>query len=292
MGIDSVGVIGLGATGSVVARRLLEQGVQVTVHDRELWKVAVMAAEGATPARIPADAAEPADLVFVHVTDEFAAEEVLFDCGGVGETLRAGGFVVITCRTPDAFLRSAAARLGDFSITTVEASFNGDVASTSASVFVGCDREDLQTVEPVLGMVASGVAYTGPVGSVAAMRQLLTALSVQQPVPTGRHPNGATGAPEVRNRPRPSTPLGVLTLQELRAAVDAADTCGGGIGERPPIGGRASRANCLGLEPGQFEGVIAELERRCHIPLLREALQCRTPGELVALVNTQVTSGV
>jgi 2-hydroxy-3-oxopropionate reductase len=108
MGIDGVGVIGLGATGSVVARRLLEQGFEVTVHDREFWKVAVMAAEGARPARIPADAAEPTDLVFVHVSDEIAAEEVLFDCGGVGETLRDGGFVVLTCRTRRAFVRSAA----------------------------------------------------------------------------------------------------------------------------------------------------------------------------------------
>jgi hypothetical protein len=322
MGIDSVGVIGLGATGSVVARRLLEQGFEVTVHDRELWKVAVMAGEGARPARIPADAAEPADLVIVHVTDEIAAEEVLFDCGGVGETLRDGGFVILSCETPGAFVRSAAARLAAFGITTVEASFIGDVASASATVLVGCDRDDLETVEPILGMVAAGVAYTGPVGSVAVMRQVLAALSAPRSVPHGPHqdsaagaacapqqhvrtarprvatshpgsPKPSAGAPGVRTRHRPFTPPGVLTLQELTAAVDAAcGSDGGTVADLSRIGGRLPRENCLGLESGQFEGVIAELERRCHVPLLREALECRTPGELVALVNTQVTSGV
>src|SRR3954447_20576756 len=38
--IDSIGVIGLGDTGSAVARRLLEQGFEVTVHDRDVWKMA------------------------------------------------------------------------------------------------------------------------------------------------------------------------------------------------------------------------------------------------------------
>jgi hypothetical protein len=56
---------------------------------------------------------------------------------------------------------------------------------------------------------------------------------------------------------------------------------------RPAPGG----ANCLALEPADFEAVIDELERRCHIPLLLEARRCRTPAELVALVRTQLTSG-
>src|SRR5262249_46981212 len=103
--ITSVGVIGLGSVGCTVARRLLDQGLDVIVHDSDAWTVATMAAAGATPARIPADAAEPADLVFVHLPDESAVEEVLFDCGGIGETLRDGCFVVAASDTGPGFLR-------------------------------------------------------------------------------------------------------------------------------------------------------------------------------------------
>jgi hypothetical protein len=82
-------------------------------------------------------------------------------------------------------------------------------------------------------------------------------------------------------------------LHELTAAVDAASGCDAGAGGRPFLdGGLPPQDNCLGLEPRQFAGVIAALERSCHISTLREALQCRTPEELVALVNTQVISGV
>ena len=81
------------------ALALLDQGLDVIVHDADARMMATMALAGATPARIPADAAEPADLVFVHLPEESAVKEVLFDCGGVGETLRDGGFVVIASAT-------------------------------------------------------------------------------------------------------------------------------------------------------------------------------------------------
>jgi hypothetical protein len=51
-------------------------------------------------------------------------------------------------------------------------------------------------------------------------------------------------------------------------------------------------ANCLGLASSEFEHVITELERSFGIPQSREAVQCSTPVQLVALVNRQATSGV
>jgi len=200
VGIETVGVIGLGTTGRAVARRLLRQGREVSVHDRDPWKVADMTEEGARPARIPADAAEPADLVFVHMPNQTAIEEVLFECGGVGETLRDGGIAVISGPTSVAFLHSVAGRLGEFGISTVEAIVSGDVGRTPVSMLVGCDPEVLDTIAPVLGMVADDVAHAGPVGSVATMRLLVTRLlalqSVAPPVSAdGRTPDDRGGTP-------------------------------------------------------------------------------------------------
>ena len=58
------------------------------------------------------------------------------------------------------------------------------------------------------------------------------------------------------------------------------------------VGGPPPGANSLSLSSSEFENVVTELERSCGIPLLREALQCSTPMDLVALVNQQVMSGV
>jgi 3-hydroxyisobutyrate dehydrogenase-like beta-hydroxyacid dehydrogenase len=180
--IETIGVIGLGATGRAVARRLLKQGRDVSVHDRDPWKAVEMVGEGARPARIPADAAEPADVVFVQVPTEKAVEEVLFDCGGVGETLREGGVVVISGRFSAAFLRSVADRLSAFRIDTVEAIMSSGVDRAPVSTLVGCDPQVLDIITPLLRPDADEVAHARPVGSVGMMRRLVTRLLALRPV--------------------------------------------------------------------------------------------------------------
>lgn len=303
MRIQNVGVIGLGTTGSAVACRLLDQGLEVTVHDRNAWTVATLVEAGAKPARIPADAAENADLVLVHVPDEPATEDVVFDLGGVGETLPDGGVVVSTAATSPAFVRSAAGRLRALGLDLAEAWFTGGTDGTPPTVFLGCAPEHLDLVTPVLRAVATEVVHLGPLGSVSALRTLVSTLTDLQP---------ATEAPVDLRRvlpplisrafrasvpvPRPgrpagvaaptSVPAGVLTLQELTELVD------GVRATAQPAAHRDGDANCLGLAPAEFDGVVSELEQRLRIPLLREARLCSTPAELVGLVNTQVMSGV
>jgi len=155
--ISSVGVIGLDVVGSTVARRLLDGGLEVTAHDPDPWVVATMTPAGAIPARIPADAAEPADVVFVHVPDESGVDEVLFDCGGVGETLRDGGFVVAASPIGAAFLLSAAEQLAALRLNLVEAWFTGLSGGIPDTVLVGCAPGELEALTPVLRTIAANV---------------------------------------------------------------------------------------------------------------------------------------
>ncbi|SNR24579.1 NAD binding domain of 6-phosphogluconate dehydrogenase [Blastococcus mobilis] len=191
MRIGSIGVIGLGDTGSAVARRLLAQGFEVTVHDRDACKMAALVEAGATAARIPADAAEPADLVFVHLPDDSAAEEVLFDCGGVGETLPDDGLVVATFATEPVFVLSAAARLASLGLNIMEAWFLGDEPSTATTALAAGAPEHLATVTPVLEAIGVDLARVGPLGSVAALR---TTLAAVRP-PAGKALSPAAGTP-------------------------------------------------------------------------------------------------
>jgi hypothetical protein len=290
----SVGVIGLGATGRTVARRLLDDGFEVTVHDRDAWTVVMMVETGAKPARIPADAAEPADLVFVHVPDEAAADEVLFDCGGVGETLRDGGIVVVASSTGPVFVLSAAARLAAFGLHTVEAWFVGDAGGTATTVFVGGSCEALATAAPALETVTERVVHVGPLGSVCALRAAVEALRLP---PAGTPVDGGT-LPHPRQDGSgcgaDGVPPGVLTIDELPGGVDTVRRRD--REQRPASRGSTveprSGTNGMGLGSSQFQDVITEPERSCGIPLRREAVQCSTPAELVAPVNRQVTSGV
>jgi len=181
MGIESVGVIGLGTTGAAVARRLLQHGLGVTVHDRDVTKMQALVEAGARPAHIPADAAESAEVVFVHVPNVTATEDVLFDCGGVGETLREGGVVLLASRMDPASVRDAATRLAVFGLELVEAWLVCRADSHTTTAFVGCAVEDLRRVGPLFRPLTDQVVYTGPAGSVAALRTVLAAASAMCP---------------------------------------------------------------------------------------------------------------
>lgn len=172
MEIKHVGVVGLGRMGSAVASRIGSNGFDVTAYDRSASKVAAAKAAGARPACIPADAAEPADVVVVTMPDEIAAEEVLFDLGGIGETLREGGYVLDASATGPHFSRAATARLAKFGIVRIELSFESSAKLRSGRVRVlaGCAPADLAAVTPLLMLLADDIVHVGPVGSVATLR--------------------------------------------------------------------------------------------------------------------------
>lgn len=197
MGIQQVGIIGLGRTGAAIAARLVEHGFEVTGYDRDPERARAATAAGIATAQLPADAAETADVVIVTMPDVIAADEVLFDLGGVGETLRTGGYVVDASRVGPAFSRSATARLARFGIVRLEAWVSGDGAQARTGdlrLFVGGDSDDLSAVTPLLASVATEITHVGPIGSAAMVRQIAVGLgavrrpamtSATKPVPTG-----------------------------------------------------------------------------------------------------------
>lgn len=96
----TVAVLGLGAMGSRVARRLLDAGLRVRVHNRTPGRDAELVERGAAPATSPADAARGASVVLVCVRDDEAALLTWQSClpgmarAGVGvdlSTLSPGG---------------------------------------------------------------------------------------------------------------------------------------------------------------------------------------------------------
>lgn len=120
MFVEEVGVVGLGDVGRAVAARLIELGFQVIVYDARPHEIAAAVELGARAAALPADVAEAAKVVVLAVTDETSAEEVLFDHGGVGETLCSGGVVLDASATGESFRTAATARLAEFGIRRVD----------------------------------------------------------------------------------------------------------------------------------------------------------------------------
>jgi 3-hydroxyisobutyrate dehydrogenase-like beta-hydroxyacid dehydrogenase len=84
-----VGVIGLGAMGSRIARRLLSAGYRVHGWNRSAGRVAPLAAQGLIPWSTPREVAEHADIVLTMLWDSAALRDVTLPPDGLLAGLRA-----------------------------------------------------------------------------------------------------------------------------------------------------------------------------------------------------------
>src|SRR5438067_8803079 len=81
--VGVVAVVGLGAMGSRIARRLLDAGHELVVWNRTPDKAAELVGSGATLAESPAAAAREAEVVITMVADPEALREVTEGSNGV-----------------------------------------------------------------------------------------------------------------------------------------------------------------------------------------------------------------
>jgi 3-hydroxyisobutyrate dehydrogenase-like beta-hydroxyacid dehydrogenase len=179
--VTTVGVVGLGAMGGRIARRLLESGHEVVVWNRTPDKMKVLGGVGALRASSPADAARRADAVLTMVADPAALRAVTEGTDGIGS---AGGAVTV------------------IQMSTVGPA---DISRLASVVPTSMDLLDA----PVLGSVSEAesgeltIFLSGAVSVVERWTPLLSALGTPMPV-------GALGAGTAAKLVANSTLLDVL----------------------------------------------------------------------------------
>jgi 3-hydroxyisobutyrate dehydrogenase/2-hydroxy-3-oxopropionate reductase len=89
-----VAVVGLGAMGSRIARRLLDSGHEVIVWNRNAARATPLAEAGAAAAESPADAARQAEAVITMLADPEALREVTEGARGVAAGASASTTVI------------------------------------------------------------------------------------------------------------------------------------------------------------------------------------------------------
>jgi 3-hydroxyisobutyrate dehydrogenase len=164
MSIGNVGIIGLDAMGSAIASRFMACGFPVSVFDHRRERVVEFSSAGARAAAIPADVAEEADIVIVNTPDEATCLDVLLDHGGVGETLRSGGYVIDASVTGDVFNAQASRQLARFGITRIQVQWHGEpwqAARGGLRIVAECTGSELAAVESVLASIADEIDYVG-----------------------------------------------------------------------------------------------------------------------------------
>jgi len=171
--------IGLGTMGAPMAQRLVNAGLEVTVHNRTREREE--AVPGAVRAGSPREAAAGAEVVFTMVSDTPDAEAVIVGEQGALRGLKAGSVLVDMSTISPAVTRRIAEQLAAKGAHMLDAPVSGGsegAKNGTLAVMVGGGAAVLERVQPVLKHLARTVTYVGPSGSgqlVKAINQVIIA---------------------------------------------------------------------------------------------------------------------
>jgi len=164
-----LGYIGLGLMGRPMGLRLLAAGYALTVWNRSRDKLAPLTAQGAQAAASPAAVARAADIVMMCVTDQRAAEEVLFGPDGIAAGGAAGKLVVDFSSIAPASAREFAARLERAcGMGLVDAPVSGGTVGAeqgTLAIMAGGRPEHVERARPVVAHLAQRFTRMGDAGA-------------------------------------------------------------------------------------------------------------------------------
>ena len=166
----TVAVVGLGAMGSRIARRLADAGNELAVWNRDPVKTEPFVAAGVVAASSPADAARQAEAVITMVSNPQALVDVTEGpegvVAGVGE-----GTTVIQMSTvgPESISRLVSLLPADVLLDSPVLGSVAEVEAGTLNVFVGGPPELAERWKSLLSVLGT-VLHVGPVGAGTAAK--------------------------------------------------------------------------------------------------------------------------
>lgn len=169
--MNAIAFLGLGRMGTLMARRALAAGHDLTVWNRTAERARPLVAAGARAAPTPAEAAREAEIVITMLADPAAEEAVVLGPGGVAEAIRPTACLVEMSTVGP---RTALAVREGLSAGTafVDAPVMGSVGAAESGNLMVLAGGDVDRVEDVLGIFGT-VVRCGGAGSGAARKIVL-----------------------------------------------------------------------------------------------------------------------
>jgi 3-hydroxyisobutyrate dehydrogenase len=168
-----VAILGLGLMGTGMARRLLSQGFPVTAYNRTREKVEPLAADGATVAGSPREAAANAQVVIAMVADDAASRAVWLGQNGALAGAAPGTVLIESSTLTPGWVRELAGEASRRKCEFLDAPVTGTkphAASGELLFLAGGSADALETARPVLAAMSRDIVHLGPVGTGATMK--------------------------------------------------------------------------------------------------------------------------
>ena len=179
-----IAMLGLGAMGRRMARRLMEAGHEVTVWNRTPTPALELQARGARRADTPRAAAEGAEIVWAMVFDDAASRFVWLDVdAGAAAAVAPNAIAVESSTLSPAWIRELHDDLAARRVAFVDAPVAGSRPQAEAGQLIfmlGGDDKVVDRLRPTLATLGSAAHHVGPVGSGSCLKLAVNALFATQ----------------------------------------------------------------------------------------------------------------
>ncbi len=178
--MKKVAMIGIGAMGERMAKRLLDAGYEVKVFNRTRAKAEALVPLGASLAASPRDASEGCDVVFSMVRDDEASKNVWLDPKeGALAGLQRDAIAVESSTLSVAWVKELAQTMTKHDRKFLDAPVVGSRPQAEAgqlAYLVGGEKPIVEAAENLFHVMGGSVHHVGPRGTGTAMKLAVNAL--------------------------------------------------------------------------------------------------------------------
>lgn len=178
--MKTVAVLGTGAMGSRMAKRLLKAGYPTVVYNRTAERARALVDDGATVAATPREAAARADAVIAMVSDDTASRAMWFDDGdGAAAGLRRDALAIESSTLTPAWIGELGATLGAQGARFLDAPVVGSRPQADAGALiylVGGAADHVAAARDLLAAMGGAVHHVGATGSATVVKLAVNAV--------------------------------------------------------------------------------------------------------------------
>ncbi|HWJ40790.1 MAG TPA: NAD(P)-dependent oxidoreductase [Candidatus Limnocylindrales bacterium] len=176
---STIGFIGLGAMGQLMARRLLNSGFRVVAYDHTSRKKAALVLKGAVPAPSVGELAKKSEVVISCLPSDEAVLSVYQGPEGVLACANPGCIVIeMSTISPDT--SRVLHRIGiERGIKVLDVAISGSTPAAEQGTLTllgGGDADVFEACQPIFSAIAKQYFLMGPSGSGTAMKLVVNAL--------------------------------------------------------------------------------------------------------------------
>lgn len=163
-----IGFIGIGTMGGPMARRLIDRGYSLVVHDLDPARVDALVACGATAAGSPREVGAACAHAVLSLPSSPDVEAAVTGEDGLIEGMAPGSIVIDMSTIDPVTTRRVATRAAERGVRFVDAPVSGApprAREGTLAIMVGGDARDIADCRFILDALGTTVAHVGPVGA-------------------------------------------------------------------------------------------------------------------------------